>query len=595
MARGSGAKPRRSEVPTLQRDEIYDDVDEFHEQRDKVTLDDGRNAANEDDFDMEEPVLDITDDEDEDDAEEEEEEEEDQDEEDGGDDAKDATAKGRPESWGSKRNAYYNADNVNDSDDEEAAREEEEEAIRLQKQHLSRMQVQDFMPDAVLAERVAGFIKAAEGGVGDEDDESELVEHVSVDVSKMGTEEKLAILEQESPELLGLLTDFKQGVLDLKEQLHPLMQKVEAKEVTGEKGADYAHLKFHLIVSYCVNIAFYLLLKANGRSVKDHPVIPQLVLLRSLLDQLKPIDVRLNTQIKKLLEGRLPTVQAASTTTKGLKKKKAAEPSVKVSRKRRLKEKMAISDEDEDQEQENAPQNGTGPVTDLNANGHTGETFESTGKPKPKKSKLFKASADFGDLEAQKDMDDDSDLMRLKRPNLSQAVNDMYEKVKGLKKKSLSGGGEDDVPRRDVALRREQYQLAHAKHNVEFEDGDQEGHMEGVEHEMYKQAQAAKEAKKKGKKKDAVQRPAFVPTYDDTVKEDRKRAATTMIIKNRGLTPSRSRKNKNPRVKHRNKFEKALVRRRSGMGVRSTTTAAGPYGGESTGIKTSVARSVRFG
>lgn len=44
--------------------------------------------------------------------------------------------------------------------------------------------------------------------------------------------------------------------------------------------------------------------------------------------------------------------------------------------------------------------------------------------------------------------------------------------------------------------------------------------------------------------------------------EDGRRAITYQIAKNKGLTPHRKKEQRNPRVKHRKKFEKARIRRK---------------------------------
>jgi len=43
---------------------------------------------------------------------------------------------------------------------------------------------------------------------------------------------------------------------------------------------------------------------------------------------------------------------------------------------------------------------------------------------------------------------------------------------------------------------------------------------------------------------------------------DEKRAITWQIAKNKGLTPRRKKEQRNPRVKHRNRFRKAKIRRK---------------------------------
>nr|XP_975194.2 PREDICTED: something about silencing protein 10 [Tribolium castaneum] len=71
-----------------------------------------------------------------------------------------------------------------------------------------------------------------------------------------------------------------------------------------------------------------------------------------------------------------------------------------------------------------------------------------------------------------------------------------------------------------------------------------------------------------------------------------KRAITYQIAKNKGLTPHRKKEQRNPRVKHRNKFRKAKIRRRGA--VREPRTEMARYGGELSGIKASVSKSIKI-
>ncbi|ORX86659.1 hypothetical protein BCR32DRAFT_264819 [Anaeromyces robustus] len=73
-----------------------------------------------------------------------------------------------------------------------------------------------------------------------------------------------------------------------------------------------------------------------------------------------------------------------------------------------------------------------------------------------------------------------------------------------------------------------------------------------------------------------------------------KRHINKTIEKNRGLTPHRKREKKNPRVKHRKKYEKAMIKLKSFRRVAYNKNDVGPYAGETTGIKTKLSRSVRF-
>ncbi len=56
------------------------------------------------------------------------------------------------------------------------------------------------------------------------------------------------------------------------------------------------------MLQYCISILFYLLLKSSGKSVKNHPVIGRLVELKVLIEQIRPIDEKMKTQLEKLIK-----------------------------------------------------------------------------------------------------------------------------------------------------------------------------------------------------------------------------------------------------------------------------------------------------
>ncbi|KAH8329992.1 hypothetical protein KR067_012652 [Drosophila pandora] len=74
--------------------------------------------------------------------------------------------------------------------------------------------------------------------------------------------------------------------------------------------------------------------------------------------------------------------------------------------------------------------------------------------------------------------------------------------------------------------------------------------------------------------------------------EDVRRGITYQMAKNKGLTPHRKKELRNPRVKHRGKYRKALIRRKGA--VRTVRKELQRYGGEMSGIKASVTKSVKF-
>lgn len=64
----------------------------------------------------------------------------------------------------------------------------------------------------------------------------------------------------------------------------------------------YLETKHLLLLHYCSCIVFYLLLKLEGASVKDHPVVTRLIEIRTYLEKIKPIEARLRPQVEKLLK-----------------------------------------------------------------------------------------------------------------------------------------------------------------------------------------------------------------------------------------------------------------------------------------------------
>eukprot|EP01097_Dermamoeba_algensis_P010002 TRINITY_DN720_c0_g1_i1.p1 TRINITY_DN720_c0_g1~~TRINITY_DN720_c0_g1_i1.p1 ORF type:complete len:320 (+),score=123.87 TRINITY_DN720_c0_g1_i1:961-1920(+) len=115
--------------------------------------------------------------------------------------------------------------------------------------------------------------------------------------------------------------------------------------------------------------------------------------------------------------------------------------------------------------------------------------------------------------------------------------------------------------------------------------------------DFYKQMTNSTTAKKQTKKSkaEAVKKEKereFVPKWTDEIEEGDRRNVGNDIEKNRGLKPYRSKLNRNPRVKHRVKFETALKRRKGQ--TKEYSAPAGPYGGEKTGIKKNVVKSVKL-
>ena len=155
--------------------------------------------------------------------------------------------------------------------------------------------------------------------------------------------------------------------------------------------------------------------------------------------------------------------------------------------------------------------------------------------------------------------------------------------------------GDADLPVRDsLSDRRAKMDGIRAKSAVNFDEDDfaggRGGARGGEEDEFYQAAKSAA-ASKKRQRTEAHAYPDLLPPSEDPKTEGARRI-NNAIEKNRGLTPHRNKELKNPRKKHRIKFAEANVRRKGQ--VQEVRPSGGVYGGEGTGIKSKLSKSVKF-
>ena len=102
--------------------------------------------------------------------------------------------------------------------------------------------------------------------------------------------------------------------------------------------------------------------------------------------------------------------------------------------------------------------------------------------------------------------------------------------------------------------------------------------------------------RKREKERAKEERKAYLEHYvndDFELEEGESRKATQKILKNRRLVPSRPKENRNPRVKKRRRYERALKRRKEQVAA-LRTNEADQYMGEKSGIRSDVTHSRLF-
>ena len=186
--------------------------------------------------------------------------------------------------WGSKAKKYFGTDYV-DKDgagitekDRRIAAAEEEEGIAAQKRLIDELNESAFDFDCFQSNEITGKDKT------ELDDETELDNLVS-----LSAKEKEDFMRRQSPEFFIFKQDYDHYLSESREKLKKIIDLCEEnKKLESFKENDlykFIVAKDGLIQRYCVNIAFYMLLKTKGINVKSHPIRSTLNLYRKLCKQ----------------------------------------------------------------------------------------------------------------------------------------------------------------------------------------------------------------------------------------------------------------------------------------------------------------------
>ncbi|XP_053994286.1 something about silencing protein 10 [Hylaeus volcanicus] len=371
--------------------------------------------------------------------------------------------------WGKKKRAYYSTDYVDpdyataSQKDLAEAEIEEEEARSIQKRLAEQLDDADFGLDFIESQK---------------DDNKEIHKYteqfIKTDLSKLSKRQKQVIMQKENPEFMALVNDFKDRMIEARDTLAPFLKLVKSSVLCNSSAITFVKTKYHVLLNYCINILFYLMLKAKRLPVNSHPVIKRLAQYRQLLNQLESEQGNLVQEIHEILKAERhgkPLYNIFDETNVNINKKKVTSSC--------LKEKLS-----------NLKQS----VRREDTNTHLTE-FE------------------------------------------SEFENESIDKV------------------------------------IDKEFTDEQELENHVSMDEYKEEQDAGMA-------------------DSVTENEGKRAITYQIAKNKGLTPHRKKEQRNPRVKHRNKYRKAKIRRKGA--VREVRKEITRYTGEISGIKASVKKSIKL-
>ncbi|KAH1087827.1 hypothetical protein AAZX31_07G191900 [Glycine max] len=636
-------------------DDMDDEIDAFHKQRDIVPLDINDDAEESEDEEL--PIFDVQDvDEDED----EDEDDEDDDDDDGDDDVAKMIRQRKylRAKFGGGDDEMHDVDDEEDeedykltlggkkfshgaenrnfeiqSSDDEAPKEEEELALQIQREKAKSLTMEDY--DLVDISEDKDNEKLTLKDVSDKGNEA--IKSLDRDIiftvdelNALSKEEQMNALYRSAPELVDWLSELNEVHRQLECEINPFLSKVKKGEIVMKGEVRYFELKQLIFLSYCQAITFFLLLKSEGQPVHDHPIIARLEEIKKLLDQIKQLDTKLPFELEDILKENngLETVlnsdiENAPTTNDSIVKNqeqplvsaKSTEETVVPNKQVEIQE-LESSKDGVQKTRKVKPQKdhiGAQSLEMLKVRASLEEKLKNKGlyssiAPKPSNA-LKRLRPVNGQLETYDDFNDDTmDANGEARLINGYGSKQVSQFLNANMKKPKVVSGDDDLPKRDdIGERRRKHELrvlAGAGIRTEDDDGDDQmtdlGPNEVTDEEDDGgSGDSENEFYKQVEQLRAAKLAAKAETYSRNTSVsslpeivEGKRHISSQIEKNRGLTRNRNKAKKNPRKNYKLKHQKA-VKNRKGQ-VQSIKRPTAPYGGESSGINAAISRSIRF-
>lgn len=471
--------------------------------------------------------------------------------------------------WGSSKNEYYGAD---DLENDEVAKEVEKEALQRQRKHLEELQMDDYLEEELEKEwmkeakefDVEQFQKSGNGSCTT----------IAIrDTLDMDVEAKEKFVKTFFPEFIPLANEFQKMYAELR----ILRARDPGKVKDIELLACLAYLG--AISSYFAIFLHELKSNEEFNTLKDHPVMECILTNKEIWRKVR------------LLSGATTNGHSVDKQELGGEVIGQIEGGVSSEEDEQSRSDLECKVQFEDEE--------VGDVFDIDVT-----------KPRINSSRSSMVS--------ENDIDDymESDIAEVdaqEKKSRKRTLRFYTSKINQQGNKSDKFKGDDDIPYKERLYERQQRLIeeackrgARGAHGDELQDDYYNSEDERIsrtvnkasEEDYYQLIKKTKAYKKESRFKahnDAIKasRDNKLSELLEKVGDDGKRAINYQILKNKGLTPKRKKDNRNSRVKKRKKYEKTQKKLKSVRAVYSGGQN-GVYEGEKTGIRKNLTKSVKF-
>ena len=542
--------------------------------------------------------------------------------------------------WGTSKRDYYNADVIETEAD---ALEEEAEAIRLQKKHLQGLTEADFGFDE------AEWLEFGKGGgQDDQGDENRVISEILPQLEitdSMGPEEKTRVLTTRYPEFQPLAKEFLE-LQDTHEELRlaaVALKSVEAhlshdsdKHASDEiplNVASIAPLKYSALSGYLAALSMYLAIfssnveiedgkaqSINPVELRDHPIMETLMQCRDLWGKVR--DVQIPEPAELAINNKQDSGDTNVLEELPLNGVKGSQSTEKVDKARPKKTKKNAAQRAAEIAQVEADKRRAERIQQTEENLKHLSTLKSISSRRSKLARVPDLQKDFEDGD-DSEFGDATTLTTYeaaekakRKKTLRFYTSQITQKANRRDNAGRDAGGDADIPHRErlrdrqARLNAEAESRGRKKKELKGEalggDSDEEDHKAAKEiraddnEEDYYDLVATRSKQKKSDKaalaaaqQQAAKEGGLVHAVEE-VGADGKRAITYAIEKNKGLAPKRKKDVRNPRVKKRKKYEDKKKKLSSIRQVYKGGEGRGGYGGELTGIKKGLIRSVKL-
>ena len=139
------------------------------------------------------------------------------------------------------------------------------------------------------------------------DDDSEAEIYHKENIEKENTEaenlEDFKPTGEEIKEFNSNMNTLHTAFEELNKKVNGLLINIKTPGKAEMKyGISYLDGKSNIMLSYLINLIFYSLNKTSGKSIKNHELLKKLVYCKTILERSKVIDLKLKSQIERLLK-----------------------------------------------------------------------------------------------------------------------------------------------------------------------------------------------------------------------------------------------------------------------------------------------------